>query len=61
MLKFQIEAILLTNRVSQKEVCRLSTRINFDAHKCDVARIMAQIDSLILAKSETLLKWLRCE
>ena len=32
-LKYEIEAIFLTNKVSQKEACWFSTRINFDSDK----------------------------
>ena len=53
-LELQNEAIPLTIKGFQKEACWFSTRIDFDSHKCDIARLMAQIDSVILVKSEIL-------
>ena len=50
MLKFEVEAILLTNKISWKEACWFSTQINFDSDKYDVAWITARIDSVILVE-----------
>ena len=53
-LKLQNDTSVLTNKGSQKEVCWLSTQINFDSCKCDAAQIIMWIDSAILVESDTL-------